>query len=754
MARGGAETFMAPTKTPVDSLRTLPTDEIRQVMWRMADLYGHQILVQSARAVARGPVARLVATGARHSHDWTPEKAALLQAYDDAGLTAAYLSPEQGGFLDGPKNLALALVAFELAWVDAGAATCSLAGHLALAPIHERGTPEQAAHYMASTRPVQPGEDRKSARGAFCLTEPIPYVGVETGLLGGKVRVVDWPNGGEPMLQVDKRGRFITNMGFATFVTAAVDSADERIKGSCMIVLEETDPGLFDRGTPTRKLVHQLSSTSDPVFSLTVPASRIVGGYTVEGGVIVPKYTHGEVIEAVFRRTRVGVGLMTAAKLLSAVEPILRYQRTRFRGGDSITPGSPRYEFGLQQREDTVLRLVDIWATGEASASLGFATARLFDDLDPIEKRKAALFAAQGIEGPRAERRAMSRVAEDAQEYLKLAALPADRRDAQRFAALESNELVRYALLDSVGSVVCPAVKLWNTGQGSAMMREAVSLMGGYGITEDCPGFIGYKWMDSQLEATYEGPESVQRRQLSVTMTNEVFLAQFRQWITEMRSIASRRPRTGACTVASAMRLWLWTLTHLQEAKDANGAPLYQGNRQGVTFPMADALCWLLAVRAQILDVLELETHGAENPALADAVPGYVRFLTDLCHVQAARASGEAGRICTDLVMGYLRHPAWDDPDAPGCIGGSEADELEGIIPGFGYGARIYMDVVEADGSHAQKAGPCVTFAGLETFRALRARLDGCMTGARLAKDRAAEALTRVMIPEAPDYPA
>jgi hypothetical protein len=47
---------------------------------------------------------------------------------------------------------------------------------------------------------------------------------------------------------------------------------DKRIKGSCMIILEETDPGTFDRGTPTKKLVHQLSSTNDPVFNLKVPA--------------------------------------------------------------------------------------------------------------------------------------------------------------------------------------------------------------------------------------------------------------------------------------------------------------------------------------------------------------------------------------------------------------------------------------------------------------------------------------------------
>ena len=81
---------------------------------------------------------------------------------------------------------------------------------------------------MSRCAPPKPGEDRKVWRGAFALTEPIPYVGVETGMLGGKVRVAEWKEGEEPILQVDKRGRFITNMGFANFVTAAVDSADDR----------------------------------------------------------------------------------------------------------------------------------------------------------------------------------------------------------------------------------------------------------------------------------------------------------------------------------------------------------------------------------------------------------------------------------------------------------------------------------------------------------------------------------------------
>jgi hypothetical protein len=284
-------------------------------------------------------------------------------------------------------------------------------------------------------------------------------------------------------------------------------------------------------------------------------------------------------------------------------------------------------------------------------------------------------------------------------------------------------------------------------------MREAVSLMGGYGVTEDCPGFLGHKWMDAQLEATYEGPEAVQRRQLSVTMTNDLFLAQFKNWIADMRRIASEKPGTGACTLATAMQVWLWTLNHLQTAKDADGSKLYNGPRQGVTFPMADALCWLLAARCQILDVLELEAKGQGNPALADGLPGTVNFLTDLCHVQSARAAGEVRRICAELVHGYNRHPAWDQASCDACYGSDDLDLLEGTMPGIASAARACADVKEPNQAHPVKAGPCVSLKGLETFARLSSKLDGCLTGCRLAKDRAAEALTKVMIPEALDYP-
>jgi hypothetical protein len=113
---------------------------------------------------------------------------------------------------------------------------------------------------------------------------------------------------------------------------------------------------------------------------------------------------------------------MTAAKLLSAVEPVIMYQRRRFRGGETSGPGSPRYDLGLQQKEDVLHRLIDVWATGEASASLGFAAARLFDELDPLEQQKDRIFTEQKLENGRARIKAMGKVHKEAMEWLAVAA--------------------------------------------------------------------------------------------------------------------------------------------------------------------------------------------------------------------------------------------------------------------------------------------------------------------------------------------
>ena len=394
-----------------------------------------------------------------------------------------------------------------------------------------------------------------------------------------------------------------------------------------------------------------------------------------------------------------------------------------------MAPGSPRFELGLQQKEDVVHRLLDIWATGEASASLGFQAARLFDELDPIEKGKDKVLAAAGVTGSMA-----------AFKFLK-------RKQSAAIAALKTgtdDPILQYLILDAQANVLCPACKLWNTGHGANTMREAVSLMGGYGITEDCPGFLGYKWMDAQLEATYEGPEAVQRRQLTVTMTNEIFLQQYKTWIGDMRKIASRRPGTGACTLASAMELWLWSLHHLQQIK------LFQGSRQAITFPMADALCWLLASRAQILDVEQLRLKGAEDPGAAEGLEGTVQFLTDLCHIQAARAAGEVNRICSELVFGHRVHPSWEG-SGQSCYQEEELITLESIVPGA---SGFTSDFVHEDGHVPVKAGPCVDMSGLSDFNRLSTKLHGCMSGFMIAKDRAAQSLQKVMIPAALDYPA
>ena len=683
-------------------MSTLPGDDLRQVMWRYADRYDLQMVVQSARSIARGVVARMVADGARKSHEWNDCKAGLLEAFDASGLTALYMDPEQGGFIAGPKNLAMALTAFELAWVDAGSATCSLATYLALAPIHEKGTPEQRDKYMRACVPPQPGEDRVAWRGAFALTEPLPYVGVDTGVLQGKIKIAEWNDDGEPMIKVEKRGRFITNMCFANFATAAVDTDDPNIKSSCMIIIEEGDPGVFDRGSPTLKMVHQLSSTRDPVFNVTVPASRIIGGYTIEDGTIIPNFTHGEVIASVFHRTRIPVGLMTSAKLLSAIEPVIRYQRQRFRGGDAAQPGSPRFDLGLQQKEDAVQRLVDVWGCGEAGSSLGFEAARGADEFDPVEREVERHFDETGVPRGRKRLMALKKAEKEALKYVEELKKPDADRDLEAMNELWNDSLTRYVLLDSVGQVLIPACKLWNTGMGATMMREAVTLMGGYGITEDCPGFLGMKWMDAQLEATYEGPEAVQRRHLTVTMANPVFLAWVEVWIKELDKMAEEWPGIGAKCLSRALGLWAWTLAYLQEAKDAEGRKLFHGKRQGVTFPMADAISWLVSARSLIKDVQEIKQSGPNNPVLAENLDGILDFYAAMSFVQSARSAGEAARICAELVYGYTNE-------------------------------------VDAD--------------KMQEFELMRTAVDAAMAGARLAKDKASEHVSQIMIPEALDYP-
>jgi hypothetical protein len=210
------------------------------------------------------------------------------------------------------------------------------------------------------------------------------------------------------------------------------------------------------------------------------------------------------------------------------------------------------------------------------------------------------------------------------------------------------------------------------------------------------------KWMDAQLEATYEGPEAVQRRHLTVTMANPVFLAWVDVWIEELDKLAEEWPGTGAKCLARALGLWAWTLVYLQEAKDDEGKKLFHGKRQGVTFPMADAISWLVSARSLLMDVKEIKDSGPTNPVLAENLDGILDFYASMSFVQSARSAGEAARICAELVYGYT----------------SEVD--------------------------ADK---------MQEFELMRTAVDSAMAGARLAKDKASEHVSQIMIPEALDYP-
>ena len=72
-------------------------------------------------------------------------------------------------------------------------------------------------------------------------------------------------------------------------------------------------------------------------------------------------------------------------------------------------------------------------------------------------------------------------------------------------------------------------------------------------------------------------------------------------------------------------------------------------------------------------------------------------------------------------------------------------------MPGI---SAMAVDVIGTDGSHPMKAGPCAGCAGASEFLRLQNKLCSCLSGSRLAKDRAAETVSKVMIPEALDYPA
>jgi hypothetical protein len=226
------------------------------------------------------------------------------------------------------------------------------------------------------------------------------------------------------------------------------------------------------------------------------------------------------------------------------------------------------------------------------------------------------------------------------------------------------------------------------------------------------------------------GPVDLARWEpLARAIVAEEFIRLVGQWVQDLRDIANDLPETGACTVGTAMHLWNWTVAHVQRTVEPP-------RREVATLELAAAFLPLLAAHSQIVDVarLPVDTNEDEDRAL---------FFADLARVQSARASARAGTLCADIVFGYRAHPKWDEKGCAACYQEEALDALEGIFPGFASAPGL-IDVIRADGSHPKKAGPCARTDGVEAFTRIRAKLDTCMTGARLARERVAEALPRV----------
>jgi len=121
-----------------------------------------------------------------------------------------------------------------------------------------------------------------------------------------------------------------------------------------------------------------------------------------------------------------------------------------------------------------------------------------------------------------------------------------------------------------------------------------------------------------------------------------------------------------------------------------------------VTFALADALSWLVASRAQIHDVLELEARGPDDPVASEGLEGTVQFLSDLCTRKPRRPPARSPASAPNW-SSVITRTRLDEEEHRNCFLASELDEFEETMPGI---SAIALDVLTADGAHPQKAVP------------------------------------------------
>jgi hypothetical protein len=171
--------------------------------------------------------------------------------------------------------------------------------------------------------------------------------------------------------------------------------------------------------------------------------------------------------------------------------------------------------------------------------------------------------------------------------------------------------------LSEDGPVIGAAARLFGTAHAARHMAQYAAM----------PGVLG-RLMDAQVEAVYLGAEALHRRHIAASMAAAAFQSRLAAWTAEVE---------GSGTVRAGLALLAWTLEFLHLAH------LLTDFRQGAGFPMADALCRLLAARALAADVRTLRVAGGSA----------LGFFTDLSVVESASAALGAAQICTAAVFGY-----------------------------------------------------------------------------------------------------
>ena len=151
-------TSAAPRSQPYATLPALPTDFVRQLMWRFAGRPDLQQLIVAAPATGatkRWPASSLGEGARRRSGRRTSNRCS--RHLTQAGITGLSAGRGEGNLTAETANLAAALAWFELAWVDGGAAACSSALRLAQEPIAEAGTREQKERYLGHRQSAAEG---------------------------------------------------------------------------------------------------------------------------------------------------------------------------------------------------------------------------------------------------------------------------------------------------------------------------------------------------------------------------------------------------------------------------------------------------------------------------------------------------------------------------------------------------------------------------------------------------------------------